>query len=125
MLSRETSGAISQFVANILGGGSGSGEQEHYFVRKMAHFVEFTMLGAVSCLFFDSSISNARRRYTVVALVGVSVPIIDETIQIFSKRGPAIADALIDMAGYAFGTLTVVALLLIVRRHFSGRENTE
>lgn len=116
ILTKEMSGAISRFVASILGGSS-VGEEEHYLVRKLAHFTEYAALGVVSCLFFDSMLNGAYGKYTTVALVGVIAPLIDETIQIFSERGPALGDVWLDISGYAFGSLVIVAALMIIRRH--------
>lgn len=122
MLTQETSGALSRFVAEFLGGGSDVGEQEHFLVRKMAHFIEYAALGAVTCLFFDSFVNDAYRKYTAASLVGVLTPLIDETIQIFSDRGPALSDVWLDMSGYVFGSLVVITVFFIVHRR-AGRGN--
>ena len=58
MLTREMSGAISQFVASVLGGESGTTEEGHYLVRKLAHFTEYAALGVVSHLLFDSLLQD-------------------------------------------------------------------
>ena len=51
-----------------------------------------------------------RGRYTVLAtslflLLGIAVATADECIQIFTRRGPAVTDVLIDLSGYAFALL--------------------
>ena len=115
MLSKEVSGAISKFVAGILGGDAGTTEEGHHLVRKLAHFTEYAALGAAGHLLFDCTIQDKYRKYTTVSLVGVATPLIDETIQIFSQRGPALTDVWIDVAGYLAGVIVILAVLVIQR----------
>ncbi|MBR3879863.1 MAG: VanZ family protein [Clostridia bacterium] len=110
MLSKELSGTISKFVAGILGGEAGSTDEGHHLVRKLAHFTEYAALGAVGHLLFDSMMQDKYRKYVTVSLVGVTTPLVDETIQIFSMRGPALTDVWIDVGGYLVGVLLVFAL---------------
>ena len=117
LLSREVSGAISHFVADIFGGDQGATEEGHHFVRKLAHFSEFAALGAVFLLLTGEYTSDRAKRAFSVAFVGAFVPLCDETIQIFSGRGPALTDVWIDAAGYLAGSLAVVLLgLLCLKR---------
>ncbi len=123
VLSREASGAISHFVAEIIGKVSGgdTGEEGHYLIRKMAHLIEFAALGAISHLFFDSLIRDKYRKYVTISFVGMATPLIDETIQIFSDRGSAIADVWIDMGGYLIGTAVIFALFAVAKKHTAAR----
>ena len=116
MLSKEVSQTISRFVAGALGGGAGSDDEGHHIVRKLAHFIEFAALGATGHLFFESLMQDKHKRYITLALIGVATPLIDETIQIFSGRGPALSDVWIDIAGYATGALAVFAVLFALSR---------
>ena len=45
MLSREVSGAISHFIADIFGGEQGATEDGHHFLRKLAHLPNLRLLG--------------------------------------------------------------------------------
>lgn len=125
MLSREMSGAISKFVAGILGGEAGTTDEGHHLVRKLAHFTEYAALGAVAHLYFDSLLQDKHRKYVTTALVGVSTPLVDETIQIFSGRGPALADVWIDAGGYLVGVMAVLLVLFLVRRHGGTRKSIQ
>ena len=119
MLSREVSRAISQFVTGLIGGASGDdgvSEEGHYLVRKLAHFIEFAALGAISHLFFDCLTKDGYKKYITVSFVGVATPVVDETIQIFSGRGPAIGDVWIDIGGYAVGAAVIFAALIVLKR---------
>ena len=121
LLSREVSGAISHFVADIFGGDQGATEEGHHFVRKLAHFSEFAALGAVFLLLTGEYTSDRVKRAFSAAFVGAFVPLCDETIQIFSGRGSALTDVWIDVAGYATGAILTVAVILLVLRVTSRR----
>lgn len=114
MLSREVSGAISHFLADILGGGQGSTDEGHFLLRKAGHFVEFAFLGAIFQLFIREILKDGLSRALASALVGVLVALIDETIQIFSNRGYALPDVWIDISGYALGCALVILMLGLV-----------
>ena len=121
ILSREVSGAISQFIADLFGGEHGATEEGHHFVRKLAHFSEFAALGAVYWLLVGEYTTDRARRVLSSAFVGIFVPLTDETIQIFSGRGPLITDVWIDAAGYLTGVvLAVFAIFLASRRSCKG-----
>ncbi|MBQ7625409.1 MAG: VanZ family protein [Clostridia bacterium] len=83
-------------------------EQANNIVRKIAHFSEFGLLGALLCLRFlrDPDVK------LIPFSLAFSCAVIDETIQIFSGRGPSFIDVLIDSAGAACG----VALILLIFR---------
>ena len=123
ILSREVSGAISHFIADIFGGEQGATDEGHHFVRKLAHFTEFAALGAVFWLLSGEYTRDLAKRALSAAFVELFVPLCDETIQIFSGRGPALADIWIDAAGYVVGTvLTVLVLILTARRAARSRD---
>ena len=82
----------------------------------MAHLIEFAALGAISHLFFDSLMKDRYRKYVTISFVGMATPLIDETIQIFSDRGSAIADVWIDMGGYLIGTAVIFALFAVAKK---------
>lgn len=86
-------------------------------LRKLAHFFEFFMLGAeVALILVFFSYRPTMLGLTSVFLGGF-VGFLDETVQIFSGRGPAILDVWIDTCGYAVSTVFVIfiyhALLLL------------
>lgn len=106
LLSKEVSGAISDFIQyNIFGfsGGGANGTVNSTPIRKLAHFTEFAALGAAFALiFFDKA-----RRYLRAFCFAAAVACLDETIQIFSHRGNSIKDVALDCCGAAFGIFIV------------------
>ena len=116
MLSREVSGEISHFIADLFGGEQGATEEGHHLVRKLAHFSEFAALGAVFWLLSGEYTKDRTKRAISASFVGVFVPLSDETIQIFSGRGPAITDVWIDAAGYATGAVLIALIAFFLLR---------
>ena len=93
LLPGSVSGAISDFVKNILAALFEQGEPEPessgFLLRKLAHFTEFTALGRLAAC-------------------------VDESIQIFvPDRGPSLRDVCIDSGGVLLGVI-----LLTLGHHY-------
>ncbi len=83
-----------------------------FIVRKSAHFTEYFILGILLCMEFSMYLYGALRRFSIPVLVGLLIAFIDETIQLFVVgRSGEIRDMWIDVAGVAFGTLIVLAIV--------------
>ena len=85
---------------------------DQHTVRKMAHFLEFFVLGFELTLYTVIGVRTDRR--DIVRLLGTLflVAFMDETIQIFAKRGPSVADVWLDIAG------GITAMLLCFALHY-------
>ncbi len=87
-------------------------------VRKIAHFSEFGFLGILTVFL----LATYRCRAAFVGrwfVFGFFAAFADETIQMFTGRGPAIADVWIDVGGYLFYSILTFLILipiLLVRR---------
>lgn len=104
MLPGELSGAISQWVrdilANLFPGDTSDPNTGHGLLRKLAHFTEFACLGVLLAWLF----SILSKPLLVALPCGFLVACMDETIQCFvPDRGPAFRDVLIDTAGVLVG----------------------
>lgn len=93
----------------------GKDKVTHDDFRKITHGAEFLVLGMLVCaLFAAAKEAFGERDYLTLLPWGFYVAFIDETIQIFSGRGPAIKDVWIDFGGYftaallSFITFTVI-----------------
>ncbi|HSK68330.1 MAG TPA: VanZ family protein [Candidatus Limnocylindria bacterium] len=78
-------------------------------VRKVGHFAEYAALGAFAGLAL-AQLKRTRWAAAKVVLAGFVAAFLDETLQIFTGRGPAIVDVWIDTLGVAFGLGFVLAL---------------
>lgn len=109
-LSSSLSMAVGEFFASIFGTGDGATTVGGLSVRKMAHFTEFAALGVVASLLFKRFLKNKGIYALGLALCGLFVALMDETIQIFSHRGSSVRDVWIDVFGYAVGCLIVAII---------------
>ena len=83
------------------------------YVRKVAHFTEFGILGLEMTLFTFICTLLSPRDKAYLLVFGPLVAIIDETIQKFTGRGSAFLDVIIDSAGY-FTLVLITALVCVI-----------
>lgn len=82
-----------------------------YVIRKVAHFTEYAVLGA---LVFGAFPRRGGTAVALTAFAGVLIALIDETIQLFAPgRSGQIPDVWLDFAGFA---LLQLALRLVIRK---------
>ena len=106
LLPGNISGAISDFVKNILAALFEQGEKEPenggFLLRKMAHFTEFTALGLCLCWLFGM----LKKGMLLPLFCGGLAACVDETIQIFvPSRVSSLRDVCIDSCGVLLGVI--------------------
>ena len=119
--SGEMSDGVRGFLETIIPLDTPVGKFIYENVRKIAHFVEYMSLGVFTSLyviFFMPGVDSKpkeRIRFSIYSLVFAPlVGLVDETLQIFSGRGPAILDVWIDTAGFFSGAVTVYSIFYFV-----------
>lgn len=102
----------------------GKGNVTEHFIRKLAHFTEFFGLGLELKLLMKLVLLDTPYILRMINAwtLGTMCALIDETIQIFSGRGPAIADVWLDSAGCLTGVLLMSLIIIIVNRHIRKKE---
>lgn len=91
-----------------------------HFVRKAAHFSEYTVLGILTANGVRWNFSGSYPRITV--LICAIYSIADEVHQCFVPgRACLFTDMLLDTVGSAFGVLLIWLFLLLAERKCSGR----
>lgn len=79
-------------------------------IRKTAHFTEYFILG----YFYTKAVKETG--WEKLLLVGWFIPILDETLQLFSPgRASSPIDMLIDMSGYLTALIVLGSLPILVR----------
>lgn len=114
-VSKEESGVVLKWLSDLLHrifGEGMIGTLTDHIVRKAAHVIEYTVLGACLEVFFHEKKVFAGK-WWLALVAGISTAFIDETIQIFSGRGPLISDVWIDFGGVCIGVVLVLAVLAI------------
>ena len=120
-ISGEESAAVSNWISKIIPTTTGLGKFIFDNVRKIAHFVEFGLLGFELSLYVILYSQNKIRSAAVSTLTAFFIAFLDETLQIFSSRGPAIADVWLDF----FGAVTFSAIcwtFYVVIKNIKGRK---
>ena len=100
----------------------GEGNVTHHLIRKLAHFTEFTVLGAVIHLLVQSGKERSVTRLLFTLTMGLLAAFADESIQMLSDRGDQIIDVWLDFSG-VFTGVVLSGLLLALRRLRRRRSN--
>ena len=105
----ESKAVTEQIVKPVEAAVTGKASATNNAVRKYAHAIEFLVLGVEMML-----LCGVKRKppYAAFSYCG-AIALLDETIQIFSGRGPAIADVWIDLLGAAGGIAAVCLIRLL------------
>lgn len=120
LLPGEISGALSDFVKNVLAWLLGGGQEQPPvgggLLRKLAHFTEFACLGMLLHWLFCMLREKLWEHLVFPALAGIAVAAVDETIQCFVPlRGPALKDVGIDTLGVTAG-IVIISLIMYFKR---------
>ncbi len=120
--SSEVSDSVSDAIEPIIPSDTPTGSYVHTNLRKIAHFIEFAALGFEVALFVILFLpvwgATPRAKLTFILhsyLIAPMTALLDETIQIFTDRGPSVTDVWIDTAGFVtFATLSYLIYLAVV-----------
>ena len=123
---REGSAAESGWLFEHLGGllrlFFGPERATEHLLRKLAHFTEFMLLGAETLLLSREYGKRGARAALTMLMCCNLCAFFDETIQIFSGRGPDVRDIWIDTFGAAAGILLALALAAVRDRLSENRK---
>lgn len=89
----------------------------HAFVRKLAHFAEYALLGVHTCAALPLFFGGKYRKLWLPMLLSVPVALIDEGIQLFvAGRAGLWTDVLIDCGGILFGALMALLFMVLCKK---------
>lgn len=115
-VSGEMSGWVSQLLGKLLPFLSPDATNGHWLVRKIAHFSEFAILGALLRWLFAMLIANKALRFFLPLGCGIAAAVVDEFIQWFTPgRVCSFWDMCIDWSGVITG-VGFFALLCTLRK---------
>lgn len=121
-VSSEQSDGVAGIIEKLIPSDTPLGIFIQKYIRKIAHFAEYGLLGFEIALYVILYEKNSMKAAALNMLTPFVIGTLDEGIQIFSGRGPAITDVLIDASGFIFFSLvTYFAAIVIMtfRRVFS------
>ena len=106
MLPGEVSGALSDWLGQLLGLGGEEPSQGTGLLRKLAHFSEFASLGFLLCWLAYLKGERGLHIFALALLGGLLAACIDESIQMLTpERGPGLVDVWIDTSGAGIASL--------------------
>lgn len=117
-IARESSARSQQVMKllNSLLGRVGLGPLSEHFVRKMAHFCEFSLLGFWFMLCLRVYTRHFVRHVSWPLFFGLLTAVIDETIQLYVPgRSSSVKDVLLDFSGVLTGLFIALLILLFFR----------
>ena len=107
--------AVMQAVNETLGK-MHLGPLSEHTIRKMAHFLEFTLEGFLLMLCLRVYTARFVRHMSWPLLIGMGTALMDETIQLFiPNRTSMVTDVWLDMLGVVAGLFLALIILLMVR----------
>ena len=110
--SSEESGFVMELLEPVLEMVVGEGNVTEFLVRKLAHFTEFFVLGLELLTFFAYRKPLFPQAFLLALTHGFFAAFLDETIQIFSGRGPMIQDVWLDVSGFAVGAFLMLGIMV-------------
>lgn len=90
-------------------------ESDHW-LRKLAHFCEFGLLGCELCLLMFINGRECTQGFVNCAFLGLTTAVTDESLQLISNRGSQVQDVLLDFSGFIAGLFLCGLLCRIVVR---------
>lgn len=107
--SQVSEGFITRVLGALLPPNFAYMEQLEFLVRKLAHFMEYLVLGVLMTMTFKQT--NLSKREMIGWVICVMIASCDETIQLFSGgRSGKIADVILDSVGALVGVGIVVII---------------
>lgn len=98
-------GLLAELCAALEHVGMHLDPQNDHWLRKLAHFGEFGLLGAELCTLLFLNRRARPQGFVNCAFAGLAVAVTDEALQLISNRGSQVQDVLLDFAGFLAGFL--------------------
>ena len=98
-------GLLAELCAALEHVGMHLDPQNDHWLRKLAHFGEFALLGAELCALLFLNRRARPQGFVNCAFAGLAVAVTDEALQLISNRGSQVQDVLLDFAGFLTGLL--------------------
>lgn len=115
--SSEASTAVLNFINDMIKAMGLSFKLEGYFIRKLAHFVEFFIFGLFVMLTFKEFTNKTFSIIGFPMFFALFIPVIDEFIQIYSPgRASSVKDVMLDFSGAITGIIIVCLFSKVKKR---------
>ncbi len=120
------SGTVREFINGILRSLGLPFILDEFIVRKLAHFTEYAILGALLSVTVYLYAAKRLRTWLVTLVIGAGVAVCDELIQTLSAgRSCQVTDMLIDFSGVMLASLVIQLILFLIYRNRKKKEGNE
>ncbi len=124
-VSERESDTVADVIAEVIPPDTAVGEFTETNIRKIGHFFEYGIIGLELAIYGALFITGKLRTALISLAFAHSVAFVDESLQIISGRGPAIADVWLDTIGFCVFYLLTVGIILVCSRIKSKIKNKE
>ena len=114
--STEQSSPLTDWINGILAGFPIPFSVTENFIRKLAHFAEYSFLGALLSVTYYVHLRKIKTALIATLITGAVVATIDEIIQLFpAGRSCQVSDILLDCCGVAFAAAIVMLIIRAIK----------
>lgn len=115
--SRQSGGVLQLILRVVRWAGMEGGWITEHLVRKTAHFAEYTGFGILLGVTLRQYSAGEAMRKVLQCWIGVMIPLVDETLQLFTRgRSGQISDVWLDTAGAFAGFLLIGGMYWLLQR---------
>ena len=112
--STQQSSPLTDWINSVLASLSISLQVTDKFIRKLAHFTEYSVLGVLMSVTVSLYTRLRIRLFAIVLASGALIAVCDELIQLTAEgRSCQVSDMALDTCGIAFGALIVTLILYV------------
>ena len=116
--STERSSPLTDWINGILAGFPIPFSVTESFIRKLAHFTEYAILGVMLSVTYYVYQLKIRTALITTLITGAAVAVIDEIIQLFpAGRSCQVSDMLLDFCGVAFAAVIVMVIIRTIENN--------
>ncbi|MBO5009958.1 MAG: VanZ family protein [Clostridia bacterium] len=116
-ISSAESDTVSGFFGMLIPKDTVVGGFIHSNIRKIGHFCEYGLLGIQLALLTALSLTERKERLAFIShIFALIIALIDETVQIFSGRGPSVSDVWLDFLGFTVLFAFTYGIIFLKRR---------
>lgn len=109
------SSTVMELINRVLRSINSDWSIDEFTVRKLAHFTEFAMLGALLTVTAYLYIGKRLKSFIIGVAAGTATAVVDELIQTLSEgRSCEIRDMLIDASGVVTAAVVTVLMITII-----------
>lgn len=109
------SGNVVEFLQNLLNAAGITISVSEHIIRKLAHFVEYTILGILLAVTLRQFTNRNGTALFVPLFTGLATAVADEFIQLFVGRGSQVQDVVLDFSGVMTGFFMSILCIFLLK----------